>query len=118
MYNIFLYTHIVGAGVLAIFICTAVFEKVIPHQKLAFIIAYLTMIQLMSGSILSIITNTSLLSFCSRIGIYMFVVSMVEMYLFYKTQKNKLEKFPTAYVLSSISAGMLIVFATLSSFIL
>lgn len=79
--------HIIGAGILGIFVLTAIAtlitKKARYYKFLAISIAVNTLVQIVSGVWLTIASSEgmSVIAFCTRIGAYLFLVLVMEVSL-------------------------------------
>jgi hypothetical protein len=113
--------HLVGAaisGLLVVGALVSVFSKQSRWYKPTAIgIAVSAALQLISGSVLSFVSNGSLLTFCARIGIYLSVLVVAELVVWSAARKNQ-QVFPTRAVVSSFATGLaaVAVYVSLSFF--
>jgi hypothetical protein len=117
--QILLITHLLGALYIGLFVIASIVvlvrRKVDYYKPIAGQIAFSTCFQLISGSLLTLQyqNSASLFSFCSKIGLYLFVVVIIETLLYKRLHEQNVEKFPQNLVTSSLSLGMLFVVFTL-----
>ena len=94
MYGVFLIIHLFGAIFFFIFfteVLISIFRNsVIKYRILSIQIALTTCIQLISGAILTLLTfqNVSVLGFCSKVGLYIFIALFAELILYKKIKVN------------------------------
>jgi len=115
--RIILLFHILGAFTMAALMISAVIfilqNKTERLETLAKNISYGLGFQLVTGSLLVFadVTRGSIISFCSKIGLYILIVAGVETLLFYKMKKLN---FPLSTVLGSSAVGMSFAIITLA----
>jgi hypothetical protein len=118
--QILLLLHLLGAVSVGILIIAAGFALVTRkshfYKSFALLIALGAGFQLVSGSLfaISVQSNESLLAFCSKIGIYLTVIGIIEALLFSRLQAEKQNTFPARIVASSLMFGMsFVIFTTI-----
>jgi len=115
--QIFLVLHLLGASFIALLMLTSfivlIKRKSSYYKPLAVSVAISTSFQLISGSLLALNyqNSESILSFCSKVGFYLFTVLVVELFLFKRLYAENL--YPSKIIVSSLTLGMVFVFVTL-----
>ncbi|CAN5166650.1 hypothetical protein BH11PAT1_BH11PAT1_5530 [soil metagenome] len=109
--------HLLGAVCIALLMLTSFFalakHKSSYYKPLAIHVAVTTCFQLITGSLLALTypNSESIFSFCSKIGIYLVTVILVESLLFKRLYTDTL--FPIKLVISSLTLGFVFVFVTI-----
>ena len=94
MYRVVLVIHLFGAIFFFIFfteVLISIFRNsVIRYKILSIQIALTTCFQLISGAILSLLSfqNVSVLGFCSKVGLYIFIACFAELILYKQIKIN------------------------------
>ncbi|HLL60628.1 MAG TPA: hypothetical protein VK338_02835 [Candidatus Nitrosocosmicus sp.] len=118
--QILLFSHLIGATLVGVLIITAfvcLLKNISQRYKfLAKSIAIGTAAQLLTGSLLALtaLQREPLLYFCSKVGIYVTVVLVVEGLLYRQMNKENLRYFPLKFVTSSLTFGIFFVIITMS----
>ncbi len=117
MRELFLVLHLGGAAVLGVLGIAAIMNVLWKQKKaykpLASTIAFGGATQLITGSLLALTSQGTVLAFCARIGIYMTAVAAIETILFVAMRKNNLA-FPAHYVIPAFSLGVVVATITTS----
>lgn len=116
LYQFFLYVHLGGAVIMAlailIVVAVLVFRKSAAYSFQAKCIARITALQCMSGSGLALTDqHPSVLAFCSKLGLYLAIILIVEIVLFFKMEKIA-RPFPLKPVSVALGGGSAVALAT------
>lgn len=118
--NTLLLAHLIGAGYVGIHIVSSIFaifqNDISQYRKLSSRIALGGGYQLVSGSILALVSvhsELSLIQFCSKIGLYTGIILFAEALLLYKMKKYEELQFPYQVVLSSLIFGLFFTIITI-----
>jgi uncharacterized membrane protein len=113
IYNILLIAHLSGALVMGALIIQTIFvlakNKSRYYKQTAKNIALNTGFQLVSGATLALTHagTDPLAQYCSKIGIYLALVTFAEFFLYKQLKNEKEAEFPVRTVVSSVSTGIL-----------
>ena len=110
MFETFLYLHLTGAALMGVLGIWAVVEVVRRDStKLALIAKLLAaglLYQVISGSALGFVKQGTLLAFCSRIGLYLFIILAIEVLIFVR-MKAQSGEFPMRFVTRMCTVSVL-----------
>lgn len=110
MYKVLLATHIFGAIFVGIFIAFAIISLIKrDKQNYSFFAKSIGLgggAQLITGALLPVFGPSTLFSFCSKIGIYMSIIFMIE-YFLYRAMNRTQIVFPIKPALSFLGIGMI-----------
>jgi len=115
--QVILMLHIGGAvsvGLLVIFSFVSLIKRlVIFYKPLALCVAFGACFQMLTGLLLAVNdqNSESIVSFCTKLGIYLFFVLLVEALLFRQLMSTRL--FPIRSVVSSLALGLIFIFITI-----
>lgn len=118
MEDIFLFLHIIGAGVVGAFIIFAMGDLL--RRQATYYVLYAKSIavggayELITGSLLAVTLHSTVFAFCARIGAYLGIILLSEIVLVIAMKKVP-EAFPAFHVISSLSVGMVVVLLTIVS---
>ncbi len=119
MYQSLLFLHLFGAVLVAGLVILALLAVVKSHtQRYTRLAKYLGIsfgVQLLTGSLLTILKPGSVLVFCARISVYLFIILATEYVLYRKLMQNK-QQFPWKF--TGVSGGLGIVVSVLTLFTL
>jgi hypothetical protein len=124
MDSLFLSLHIAGAlglAVVAVFTFLQMYiKKLHLHFSLAKWIAYAGGFQVITGSILALIstTNTPITVFCSKMGIYITSIVILEVLIYQQMQRNKIYVFPVRAIMTTLTLSITVTGITTASLIL
>lgn len=108
--NHMLIAHISVAIMIGVMALLSLFAIIGRHKQyyspLAIAIGMSSFVQLVTGSVLAVNANGTLLEFCSQISLYIATIIAVEAALIMAMRKEK-APFPMRYVASPISLGVL-----------
>lgn len=110
MYKALLATHIFGAIFVGIFIVLAIISMLKQEkQNYSFFAKSIGLgggLQLITGALLPVFGHSTLFSFCTKIGIYMSIIFMMEYFLFLSMKRTQIV-FPFRPALSPLGMGMM-----------
>lgn len=113
-FQFFLILHLLGAGYLGILTFASFFslisKKVLYYKHLSKQVAVIGCFQLVTGSLLTLLIkkNGSVLTFCSKIGLYLGIVLLLEYLLYKALPKENRTYFPLSFVTGVLSFGIFI----------
>lgn len=116
-----LFFHLLGAGLIGSVIVLTLVSLIRKQENrysfYAKILAFSGAYQLITGSLLGVLVHGTLLSFCARIGLYLFILVGIESLLLLKMKKISVP-LPLREVGFALSFGMSFVFLTIISKVL
>lgn len=119
MHTLLLFVHLVGAGYTGVVLVQAVMalfrNQTTTYQSLAQRIAFMLVLQIVSGCLLVIESHQllSALAFCSKFSLYFVPTVTIEGLLFVKMGQSMLEKFPMIFVARAFSLSLVVALGTM-----
>lgn len=118
MTSIVLSFHIVGALVTVILIVKAIIDVLSNRLHVlrprAVQLGYCICYQVITGALLAILASQKIspILFCNKIGLYLGIVGLVELFLFIKVKSKPTLFFPIRVVLASFTISIIVTIST------
>ncbi len=111
--NFLLFMHVLGAGITGFMVIFSfvliLLNKSALYRNISIGLAGMTLFQIITGSLISLLSADSVATYCTRIALYMSIVLVTEIALFWKM---KLGLYPFRFVFASVTVSFVITLVT------
>lgn len=111
--NLLLLIHLTGAFITLAMVVSSflliLLNKSSLYRNISIGLAGITLFQIVSGSLLSLLSTDSVLVYCRSVAGYMTIVFTTEFVLFWKM---KINIFPSKFVFATLTASLIVILVT------